>query len=147
VTIDRLVSRLTGKTLNPRVAETCHACSEDFDVQEMVNCATCGVPACLPCTEGELGPCPACCGLEDVERTDARLGFVVTSFPALSTRRRWAIAELGPYVVAHWKRWGHWGMVVYHAGDDPVVLTEFSHGPVETLVMTIGSWLLPGRRA
>jgi hypothetical protein len=142
---ERVVSSLSGKTLNPRVAETCHACSGSFDVQEMHNCATCGVPACLPCTQGELGPCPACAGLEDVDSTDERLGFVVTSFPELAKRRSWAISQLGPYVVAHWKRWGHWGMVVYHAGGEPVVLTAFSHGPVETLAMTIGS-LLPGGR-
>lgn len=143
---ERVVSRLSGKTLNPRVAETCHACTGSFDVQEMHNCPTCGVPACLPCTEGELGPCPACANLEDVESTDARLGFVVASFPELAKRRSWAVSQLGPYVVTHWKRWGHWGMVVYHVGPEPVVLTAFSHGPVETLAMTIGSKLPGGRK-
>jgi hypothetical protein len=35
-------------------------------------------------------------------------------------------------------------MVVYHQGGaEPVVLTEFSHGPVETLAMTLTSWMLP----
>ena len=33
-----------------------------------------------------------------------------------------------------------------HAGDEPVVLTEFSYGPLETLAMTVGSWLLPRNR-
>jgi hypothetical protein len=142
---ERVVSQLSGKSLDPRVAETCHACDGAFEVQEMLNCATCGVPACLPCTEGELGPCPACGSLEDVERTDARLSVVISHAPALAkSRRQWAIAELGPYVVAHWRRWGHWGMVVYHqGGPEPVVLTEFSHGPAETLAMTLTSWMLP----
>lgn len=143
---ERVVSQLSGKTINPRVAEPCYACAGHFDVQEMHNCGTCGVPSCLPCTEGELGPCPACANLEDVPSNDGRLSFVIESFPALAKRRRWAVSEMGPYVVTHWKRFGHWGMVVYHTGSEPVVLTEFAYGPVETLAMTLGSWFLPRRR-
>lgn len=146
---ERVLSRLSGKALDPRVAEVCHACDGHFEIQEMLNCATCGVPACLPCSEGELAPCPACSSLEDVERTDERLGVVIAHAPALAkARRKWAIAELGPYVVAHWRRRGHWGMIVYHqGGNEPTVLTEFSHGPLETLVMTLSSWILPRKHA
>lgn len=140
---ERVVSKLSGKEIPAAKAETCHACAGDYEVQEMVDCPTCGVPTCKPCTEGEYGPCPACGSLEKVAADSALLGFVFTTYPDLARhRRRWEAFQLGPYVVTMWKRLGRWGMVTYHTGGpEPVVVTEFSMGPVETVRTRLGAWL------
>jgi hypothetical protein len=78
-----------------------------------------------------MGPCPACESLAPTVPSDPRLAFVFEAFPELASRRTWEIACVGPYVVTHWSRWGAWGMVVYHRGDDAqprAVVTEFRYG-------------------
>ncbi|HEY9721742.1 MAG TPA: hypothetical protein V6D47_06990, partial [Oscillatoriaceae cyanobacterium] len=126
----RVVSRLSGRELDARAAEYCHGCHAHFEVREMVNCQTCGVPCCLPCSTGEEGPCPSCERLQDTSADDARLDFVRESYPELARgKRKWAIAEFGPYVVVHWSRLGTWGMVTYTTEElAPIVTNAFACG-------------------
>lgn len=135
----RVVSVISGKELDARRAETCYSCRGVCEVQEMLNCPTCGIPACLSCAEAG---CPACDSLEPAEADDPRLAFVFETYPQLARGRKWTAAQVGPFVATMWKRLGRWGMVVYHVGGvEPVVLSEFSHGPIETLGMTMSAWL------
>jgi hypothetical protein len=131
-------SGLSGRAIHPKMAETCPACEGHFAVQEMVDCPTCLTPTCLGCAQGPHGPCPACDALEPVDNDDDRLAFVFAQFPKLARGRRWEIASMGPYVLAHWSRLGTWGMVVYHLGAEPVVLTSFSFGRLETFKQVLG---------
>lgn len=135
-------SGITGRALHPATAETCPSCNGHFAVQEMVDCATCGTPCCRPCSQGEHGPCPACEALAPVDAGDPRLAFVYEQFAELKKGRRWEVSELGPYVVAHWSRFGSWGMVVYHtAGAEPVVLNSFRCGVLDTMGQAFGGLL------
>jgi hypothetical protein len=73
---------------------------------------------------------------------DPRLTFVFETYPKLAKGRKWTASQVGPFVATMWKRLGRWGMVVYHVGGtEPVVLNEFTHGPIETLGMTMNAWL------
>lgn len=140
---ERVVSKLSGREVHRAKAETCYACEGDYEVQEMVDCPTCGVPSCQPCTEGVAGPCPACEGMERVQPDDARLRHVFAQFPALAKgRRKWSVSVQGPYTVAMWSRMGWWGMVVYHTGGpEPVTLSDFACGPLETARNSMAAWL------
>lgn len=138
---EHVLSGLTGRSMPAVQADTCPSCSDHFAVAEMVDCPTCGVPACKRCTSGEMGPCPACESLAPTVVTDPRLACVLEAFPDLVGRRTWEVACVGPYVVTHWSRWGAWGMVVYHTGDDgrtPVIVTEFRYGRLAALTQALG---------
>jgi len=139
-----VVSRLSGKAMHPLQAEECPACNNFFEVKEMVNCETCGVPSCSLCTEGEHGPCPACDALETVDREDARLAFVFDRFPELGLgKRRWEAATVGQYILCHWSYLGTWGLVVLHKMDAhaaPTLLTEFRCGRLETIRQVMTGW-------
>ena len=133
-------SGLSGRALHPAMAETCPCCEGHFAVQEMLDCPTCGTPSCLTCTRGAHGPCPACESLAPASADDPRLAFVFVQFPHLARGRRWELASQGPYVLAHWSRFGTWGMVVYHAGTEHVVLTSFTFGRIDTLKQVLAGW-------
>jgi hypothetical protein len=133
-------SALSGRAMHPKLAETCPCCQAQVAVQEMVDCPTCCTPSCLKCSQGELGPCPACEALEPASEEDPRLAYVYEQFPELKRgRRRWELSAMGPYVLAHWSRLGTWGMVVYHA-TDRCVLTAFAFGRVETAKQALKGW-------
>lgn len=139
--LPQVLNGLTGRAMPAVQADTCPSCSDHFAVAEMVDCPTCGVPACKRCTSGEMGPCPACESLAPTVASDPRLAPVLEAFPNLAGRRSWEVACVGPYVVTHWSRWGAWGMVVYHTGDDgrtPVVVTEFRYGRFAAVGQALG---------
>jgi hypothetical protein len=138
-----VISKLSGRALHPKLAETCPHCRGHFAVQEMVDCPTCCTPSCKSCSQGEHGPCPACDALDAVDAADERLDFVKAEFPQLAKgRRHWELAQAGPYVLTHWSRLGTWGMVVYHQQPDgePVVVTAFDFGRLDTLKQTLKGW-------
>lgn len=139
--IAQVVSGLSGRTLPAVQADTCPSCNDHFAVSEMVDCPTCGVPACRRCTTGEMGPCPACESLAPTVVGDPRLAVVFEAFPDLTSRRSWEVACVGPFIVTHWSRWGAWGMVVYHSGDGvqpPVIVTEFRYGRLAAVSQALG---------
>lgn len=137
----QVTSGLSGRALPAVQADTCPSCNDHFAVAEMVDCPTCGVPACKRCASGDMGPCPACESLAPTVIGDPRLAFVFEAFPDLVGRRSWEVACVGPFVVTHWSRWGAWGMVVYHMGDGlngPVVVTEFRYGRFAAVGQALG---------
>jgi hypothetical protein len=117
--------------------EACPACIMPMDEAELSPCATCGVPCCKRCTTGEQAPCPACESLAPTVASDPRLTFVTRSFPDLARgNRSWEIAVLDGFVVAHWSRWGTWGMVTYHLATPeapPTLVTAFRCGHLDML--------------
>ncbi len=137
----QVVSGLSGRAMPAVQADTCPSCSDHFTVNEMVDCPTCGVPACKRCASGQMGPCPACESLAPTVASDPRLAFVFTAYPELAGRRSWEVACVGPFVVTHWSRWGAWGMVVYHTGEDghsPVAVTAFRYGRFAAVGQALG---------
>ncbi|MEB3285575.1 MAG: hypothetical protein VKN33_09840 [Candidatus Sericytochromatia bacterium] len=92
----------------------CPACQQQQEAGELQTCGTCGVSACRACAQGPLAPCPACETLAPTVASDPRLRFVLASFPDLKKGpRTWEVSVTDGYVVAHWSRWGTWGMVTY----------------------------------
>lgn len=103
----------------PVAADDCPSCGQTAPAQAMVQCLTCGVAVCTSCHQQAEDGCPACARLDDVAATDPWLVPVLQVSPELVGKRRsWSLARLGPYVVAHWKRWGAWGMVTVLLGKD-----------------------------
>jgi hypothetical protein len=97
----------------------CTACQQVFDAAELITCSTCAVPACRRCVQGPLAPCPACETLAPTVASDPRLRFVLSAFPELKKGpRQWEVSVNDGYVVAHWSRWGTWGMVTYYQPDN-----------------------------
>ncbi|MEB3328963.1 MAG: hypothetical protein VKQ33_06995 [Candidatus Sericytochromatia bacterium] len=117
--------------------EACPACILPMEEAELAACPTCGVPCCKRCATGSQAPCPACESLAPTVATDPRLAFVMRTFPDLARgNRTWEIAVLDGFVVAHWSRWGTWGMVTYHLATpeaSPTLVTAFRCGHLDLL--------------
>lgn len=109
---------LPPQPYRPVAAEDCPSCGHTAPAQSMVQCLTCGVAVCPSCHHQAEDGCPACARLEPVQATDPWLAPVLQVAPELGERRRrWSLARLGPYVVAHWSRWGAWGLVTVLLGE------------------------------
>jgi hypothetical protein len=117
--------------------EACPACVMPMEASELAPCITCGVPCCKRCASGSQAPCPACESLAPTVASDPRLAFVTRTFPDLARgARNWEIAVLDGFVVAHWSRWGTWGMVTYHLATPeapPTLVTAFRCGHLDML--------------
>ncbi|MEB3222164.1 MAG: hypothetical protein VKS61_08820 [Candidatus Sericytochromatia bacterium] len=121
----------------PVTLEACPGCILPMDEAELTPCATCGVPACARCVSGDQGPCPACESLAPTVASDPRLAFVTRTFPDLARGgRSWEIAVVDGFVVAHWSRWGTWGMVTYHLATphaEPTLVAAFRCNHLDVL--------------